>query len=350
MKYIPFFLLIFISFACQKEQISIGTNVHDNFFVQNKGVSMPIDVFGNTASKVILVFVPGGPGLSGVNYRTAALTKIEEKYGVAYIDSRACGTSQGNSTEKLTAALMTEDLVLMLKTLKQRYGQDVSLFLTGHSFGAKLITDFITTGNNQTLIKGWINVSGWTIDEVKNRSFIRDQFLKFGNQEIAAGKNVDKWKPIVDICKANPTTITEEAFRTLPNFGAAEDLVADYIQNMSAGTDFFGSFITPLNANNKPVSALIGNYLGISTVNRYLYEELAAKDYHPLFKNVQIPIRFFVGKYDFLSTEAMMKDAFDKTSSVEKKMIIFQNSGHQIMSNEPDVFAKEMTDFMTKFK
>jgi pimeloyl-ACP methyl ester carboxylesterase len=350
MKYIPFLLLIFIGFACQKEQITFGANVHDNFFVQNKGVSMPIDVYGNTASKVILVFVPGGPGLSGINYRTAALTKIEETYGVAYINSRSCGITEGSSTEKLSAALMTEDLVLMLKTLKHRYGQDVSLFLTGHSFGAKLITDFVTTGNNQTLIKGWINLSGWTIDEVKNRNFIRDQFLKFGNQEIAAGKNVDEWKGIVDICNANPTTITEEVFSTLPSFDAAEELVAEYIKNVSAGSSTLGLFITPLNENGKPVSALVGNTLSISTVNSYLYDEFAAKDYHPLFKDVQLPVWFFVGKYDFLSTEAMMKDAFDKTGSVEKRLVVFQNSGHQIMSNEPELFAKEVTDFIAKYK
>lgn len=350
MKYIPFFLIIFIAFACQKEQITLSANAKDSFFVKNKGVSMPIDVFGNTASKVILVFVPGGPGLAGVNYRTDDLPKIEEKYGVAYINSRGCGLTQGSSTETLTAALMSEDLGLMLKTIKQRYGQDVSLFLIGHSFGAKLITDFVTTGNNQNLVKGWINLSGWTIDNIKNRDFIKDQFLKIGNQEINAGKNVDKWQPIVDLCNANPTPMSEEAFRQLPNFGAAEDLVADYIQNVSAGTDFFGSFITPLNANNKPVSALIGNYLGISTVNSYLYEELAAKDYHPLLKNVLIPSMFFVGKYDFLSTEAMIKDAFDKTGSKEKKMVVFPKSGHQIISNESALFAKEVIDFMTKYK
>jgi pimeloyl-ACP methyl ester carboxylesterase len=232
--------------------------------------------------------------------------------------------------------------------LKQRYGQDVSLFLTGHSFGAKLTTDFITTGNNQNLIKGWINLSGWTIDEVKNRIFIKDQFLKLGTREIAAGKNVAKWQPIVDICKANPTTITEEVFETLPNFEAAEELMAEYITNkLGLG---IGPIITPINENGKSLSAFAGNFVSIVTTNRYLYDELAAKDYHPLFKNIKIPVRFFFGKYDFLSTEAMMKDAFDKTSSVEKKMVIFPNSGHQIMSNEPELFAKEVTDFMTKFK
>jgi pimeloyl-ACP methyl ester carboxylesterase len=348
MKFIPILFCLFLGFACQKEQITFGTNVHDSFFVRNKGVSMPIDVIGNTASKVILVFVPGGPGLAGLNYRTLALTKIEEKYGVAYIDSRACGTTQGNSTEKLTAALMTEDLVLMLKTLKQRYGQDVSLFLTGHSFGAKLITDFITTGDNQTLIKGWMNLSGWTIDEVKNRIFIKDQFLKLGNQEIAAAKNVDKWQPIVDFCNAHPTTITEEEFSSLPDFGAAEELMAEYITNKLDGG--IGSVITPLNEKGKSVSAFASNFLSIVTVNRYLYEELAAKDYHPLFENITIPIRFFVGKYDFLSTESMMQDAFDKTSSVEKKMIVFPNSGHQIMSNEPERFAQEVIEFIDEFK
>jgi pimeloyl-ACP methyl ester carboxylesterase len=349
MKYIIISMFIFLAFSCQKEQITIGTNVHDTFFVRNKGVSMPIDVFGNTASKVILVFVPGGPGLAGLNYRTAALTKIEEKYAVAYVNSRSCGITEGSSTETITAALMTEDLVLQLKTLKQRYGQDVSLFLTGHSFGAKLITDFVTTGSNQTLVKGWMNLSGWTIDATKNRIFIKDHFLKLGNQEIAAGKKVDQWKPIVDFCLAHPTSMTEEEFRTLPNFGAAENLMAEYITNKADGEDFF-STVNLLNENGKPISALLGNYLSIGTVNGYLYDELAAKDYHPLFKNIQIPIRFFVGKYDFLSTEGMMKDAFDKTGSKEKKMVVFQNSGHQIISNEPDLFAKEVTDFIAKYK
>jgi proline iminopeptidase len=346
MKCIIISMLSFLAFSCQKEQITSGTNVHDTFLVRNKGVSMPIDVFGNTASKVVLVFVPGGPGLAGLNYRTAALTKIEEKYAVAYINSRSCGITEGSSTEKITSALMTEDLVLQIKTLKQRYGQDVSFFLTGHSFGAKLVTDFVTTGNNQSLVKGWINLSGWTIDETKNRIFIKDQFLKFGNQEIAAGKNVDQWKPVVDFCKAHPTTITEEEFTTLPNFGAAENLMAEYITNYRSEA----GILATLNENGKSASVLASNFLSIVTVNKYLYDELAAKDLHPLLKNVLIPTHFFVGKYDFLSTEGMMKDAFDKTGSTNKKTIIFQNSGHQIMSNEPELFAKEVTDFMTKYK
>jgi hypothetical protein len=31
-------------------------------------------------------------------------------------------------------------------------------------------------------------------------------------------------------------------------------------------------------------------------------------------------------------------------------MVNFPNSGHQIISNEPELFVKEINDFMTKYK
>jgi hypothetical protein len=70
MKNIITSILIACTFlSCQKEKITLGTNVSETFFANNKGVNMPVHVKGNTASKLILVFVPGGPGLGGLNYR-----------------------------------------------------------------------------------------------------------------------------------------------------------------------------------------------------------------------------------------------------------------------------------------
>jgi pimeloyl-ACP methyl ester carboxylesterase len=44
------------------------------------------------------------------------------------------------------------------------------------------------------------------------------------------------------------------------------------------------------------------------------------------------------------------QDAYDNTASLKKKIVIFPKSGHQTYMNEPELFAKEVIDFMTLYK
>jgi pimeloyl-ACP methyl ester carboxylesterase len=340
MKYIPFLLLIFIGFACQKEQTTLGTNVFDTFFVQNKGISMPVHVSGNTASKVILVFIPGGPGQAGLSYKDVGMNKIEEKYAVAYTNQRQCGSTQGNSTVPNTIEVMNEDLLLTIKLLKQRYGQDVSIFLMGHSFGSKTAAAFVVAGDNQKNVKGWIDMCGWTDKAAKVATTVRDAYLKYGQQEIALGKNVAIWTPIVDWCKAHPNDLTESE---LPSFTDPEPLMNAYITNPLT------SFLSILFKENLPVTANLASLASLN-LSGTLLNELKARDFHSEMKNITIPSLFLVGKYDFICPFASIEDAFKKTGAKEKKIVLFEKSGHQIYANEPDVFAKEVTDFMTKYK
>ena len=94
---IPFVILFFVLTSCQKEKITIGTNVSETFYLDNNGASMRLLVEGNTASKTFLIFVHGGPGSSSYFYNTDYISQnIENKYAVVYWDQRNAGGSQGN--------------------------------------------------------------------------------------------------------------------------------------------------------------------------------------------------------------------------------------------------------------
>ena len=51
-----------ITYRMRKKFTGLSTNVNEIFWVTNNGADMPVRVMGNTASKVIILIVHGGPG------------------------------------------------------------------------------------------------------------------------------------------------------------------------------------------------------------------------------------------------------------------------------------------------
>jgi pimeloyl-ACP methyl ester carboxylesterase len=301
---------------------------------------MPVHVKGNTASKLFLVFVPGGPGLGGLNYRGPGFTDIEKTYAIAYTNQRQTGSTQGNSSVPNTIAQANEDLRMTIDLLKKRYGSDVSIFAIGHSFGAKTLAAYVTQGTNQNNLKGWIDMAGWTDKNAKVATTLRDAALQFGEQEIALGKNVAEWTPIVAWCKANPGELTDN---NLPTFGHSETLFSEYIENPFV--DNFNMYTK----DNLPATATLSSLLSI-TLSGTLLDELKLANIHTDIKNVIIPSLYLAGKYDLICPYASIEDLYNKTPIANKKIVRFEKSGHQLYNNEPIKFAKEVTEFMEKYK
>jgi proline iminopeptidase len=72
--------------SCHKEEITVSSKAEDVFFLEEKGVSMPIQVFGNTASKTFLLMVHGGPGGDALIYRDEYVKKnIETEFAMVNV-------------------------------------------------------------------------------------------------------------------------------------------------------------------------------------------------------------------------------------------------------------------------
>ena len=233
---------ILILAGCQKEKTTFDRLASDTFYIENAGASMRVLVEGNTASGIFILFVHGGPGAGAFIYNTDYISEsIESKYAVIYWDQRNSGASQGNCNGgKLTLEQITDDLKKVIFVMKDRYGQDIELFLMSHSFGGLVASDFLTTGENQQLFKGYINIDG-SHNYPLNNILTRDMLLTTGKLEVAKNSHIAEWNEIIDYCNSLTANI---------NFDESNKLIKYAIQaeNYIAG-------ITKI----KPITLVLGN-------------------------------------------------------------------------------------------
>lgn len=337
--------LFLVLTSCQKEKISIGTNVSETFYLDNNGASMRLLVEGNTSSHTFLIFVHGGPGSSSYFYNTDYISQnIENKYAVVYWDQRNAGASQGNSNgDHLNLPQMTEDLKKVIQLIKYRYGQGSAVFILGHSFGGLLTASFMTTENNQSLVKGWIFADG-SDNYPLNDSLTRQMLLTIGQQQVASNKNVDKWKVIIDYCNAHIGNFTFEESNQLGLYAADAETYFRRVKKINLTTLINDN---PVKYGLPITSILLNlNYSSNAGFNRVL----AKTEFSSVLGKVTTPTLLLSGKYDFICPGGLEDDVFKRINSTDKKLAVSPISGHDIMFQDESFFCKEVNAFIEQHK
>jgi pimeloyl-ACP methyl ester carboxylesterase len=345
MKQIMCLLLLPLIFSsCQREKISIGTDVKDLFYVENKGANMAVLVEGNTASKVIVLFAHGGPGGTAIGFNNDEniTNYLEKNYAVAFWEQRGASISQGNG--KLEYDLYVEDMDKVIAVLKYRYGADAKVFILSHSWGGLIAPGFLTTGSNQTKVKGWINVAG-AHNYYLNDSLTRAYLLSFGKDQIQKNIYKAEWQEIVDFAEAN-----------IPNYDYK--LSSKYAQCAFDAENYIDSINNPVRGGG-PSSLFIKGYpfapdWMLSNVGATLFSnlgnEIIYKEFSTKLGIIITPVLCITGKYDFTVPVGLANEVMSKVSSVRKRLVVLERSGHICMDNEPDNFYKEVIKFIEENK
>ena len=342
MRRIIILLSILALFAgCQKTDLA---GLNETIYVKNKGADMPVYVRGNGASKCFVVLVHGGPGGNGLEYSIGKSQELmEEEMAFAYWDQRGQGMAQGHySSAELTVSQMADDLKAVVLTMKAHYGDDSKIIIMGHSWGGTLGTKFMIDPNNQNLVAGWIEADGAHDIPKLNVSGVK-LFRKVAAEQIAEGNSTDKWTEILNWANdinTNSISVAEGGEINEKAYEAEELLLNDGV--LASGDDSYAPLLSPTNLFT---SSLTGNIT--SGVLDPEVESTSLTD--SLFK-ITVPCLFLWGKYDFVVAPQLGFDALNKVSSVDKQLIIFQESGHSPMANEPEIFAQVVIDFVEKLK
>jgi len=345
-----FLLLVFIlAFSCQRESFNSSVETDDFFFLRNEGADMPVWVQGNTQSKTFILILHGGPGGSSFlfdEFFTDFTLPLEDSYGVVYWEQRSSGASQGNfPSSALTLENFVDDLEKLVILLKEKYGADINIFLTGISWGGYLSSAYLSKENNQNNIKGWINIVG-TNSFSKIANLGKEKLLFYANQQIALSANVKEWSEIKGWAINQDTIITKEEFIEENSFaGQAEMLLEDSLdislEQASIGEQLSFVFSSPFSAN-----AWLTNLNGIIDSN--LLDSLLVTDIN--VENISIPTIFLGGKFDFIVPEEVTIDQFNSIASDEKEMHLLPKSGHGILGNEISKVNELISNFVEKHK
>jgi pimeloyl-ACP methyl ester carboxylesterase len=343
--FFPVTIFCFFFASCQKEQITIGENVQDLFYVENKGAKMAVLVEGNTASKIIVLLVHGGPGGTAIGFNNDdnITNYLESKYAVAFWEQRAAGISQGNG--KLQLSLYIEDMEKIIAVLKQRYGADSKVFLLSHSWGGLIAPGYLTegTGANQNSVKGWINVAG-AHNYYLNDSLTRAYLLSFGKEQIRKNIYKTQWDEIVSFAEANIPDYDYKLSSEYAKCAFDAEAYVDSIKNPIGGGPA-GLFKKRFPFAPFWMLSNVG-----ATVTSNLGNEIIRAQYSDKLPLITLPVLCITGKYDFTVPAGMADEVMKKIASVKKRLVILQLSGHICMDNEPDNFYKEVIRFIEENK
>lgn len=338
-----FYLLTVISLCgCMKGDVQLSTNADEVFWLTNKGADMPVWVKGNTASKVIIVFLHGGPGIGAHRYSGFQTRQLQRPYAVAYWDQRDAASASGNNNERnLTFDNMVEDLEKLVTVLHHRYGNDAKIFLMGHSFGGLLGSGYLTKGNNQQNIQGWIEVDG-AHDYPQTNVLSRQMMMDTAVTEIAKGKFVYEWGKIKEYCEAHQPNVSLEVSYKINGF--AHD-VENYVEINHTQTPIeYTAASSPLN-------------FGINLYNIYyngqgkrFLQSLETISFTNDLHKITIPCLLIWGKYDFNVPSPLGTEAMTKLGASYKKFFLMPNSGHSPMNGNTDLFAQTVIEFIEDVK
>jgi len=243
----------------------------------------------------------------------------------------------GNSND-LYINKMAEDLYHLVLTLKHKYGKDTKCFILGHSWGGMLGTAFMINEKYQNSVDGWIESDGAHDIPLLNK-FAVQLFIETANEQIDLGNSTEKWSEIKTWAEAIDTTnITDEISGEINSKGheVETNLQSDGVLQEGEFGPYY--IINPLNALT---SKWAGNFAAY-----YLNEEVEQTSLTNQLYKIELPCLFLYGKYDFVTPYQLGISALSKVSSENKKLVIFEKSGHSPMNNEADLFVSEIVNFI----
>jgi len=341
MKQVLIFCIVLLMAGCQKEKITFSSDASEVFYVENAGASMRVLVQGNTSSKIFVLVIHGGPGVSSYFYDTNYIGKnLGDKCAMVYWDQRNAGASQGtNNSNNLHLDQMVDDLKKVIEVLKYRYGQDMKLFLLGHSFGGLILADFITRPGFQDMINGLIDVDG-SHNYPLNDTLTRQKLLTEGQYQVSQKRNISEWQPIINYCLSHTGNFNLEESQQLEQYASDAENYIDSINHINIATQVFRYTIP----DKYPLTAILSNLLYSEDSN--FNKELAVANLSPALKVVTVPVLVLWGKYDFICPISLGEDFYNRISSADKRMSVSLRSGHNMILQDKKFFCEEVGTFV----
>lgn len=353
-----FFLILFIllvsglSSCVPEEEIILGSEVREQFYLVHEGAQMPVVVEGNTASKTFILIIHGGPGGNAMVYNDLLgnfSDPLEDQYALVYWDQRGSGNALGNfDMETMTLDQYVDDLDAIVNLLFSRYGQEIKLFLLGHSWGGTLTAAYLSEDGKQDKIAGWIEVDGAHNFPLINQT-APAALIDMGRSQILAGNSVNEWTEIVEYCEHLPATLDVSEILQVNRYANQAEtymLEGGVTQQANLSLDDVLTFYFFSNHN------FMTSYFNNIMTSRDLLEELVFTSLSDRMRRIRIPSLFLWGRFDLVVPVALADDAYQVVSTPieDKSIFIFEESGHSPMVQQPEEFALKLIQFVEKYR
>jgi pimeloyl-ACP methyl ester carboxylesterase len=307
----------------------LAGSISEKVFVKINGVEQGMFIKSKDATHPVLLFVHGGPGMPEYWLTQRYPTGLEDYFTVVWWEQRGTGLSYSPDIppETMTAEQFISDTLAVTNYLRERFDKE-KIYLMAHSWGSYI--GIQAAAQEPELYYAYIGmgqVSYQIQSEQLAYEYALEQYKKNGNMDM------------VQRLESAPPTIT------VPLPDAYEALRDEYMHGIGIGTThgmksvitgiFLPSWQFREYTFREKVNLWRGKFLSRSR-NFSLWDKMQAMDLSQQVPELELPVYFFEGIYDYTCSYTLAKDYFEKLRAPVKGFYTFEQSAHTPLFEEPE--------------
>jgi len=305
------------------EKIHVNINgVEQGMFIKSKNINNPV-----------LLFVHGGPGMPEYWLTQTYPTGLEEFFTVVWWEQRGAGLSYSPDipAETMNAEQFISDTLAVTNYLRQRFGKE-KIYLMAHSWGSYIGIQAAVRAPE--LYYAYIGI-GQISYQIKSEQLAYEYALEYYKKN----DNTD----MVQRLEAAPPTMP------VPLPAAYDSLRDEYMHGAGIGTTHemrsvvTGIFLPSWQFREYTLGEKINLWRGkiFSRSHDFnLWDKMQATDLTQQVTELDIPVYFFEGAYDYTCANPLAKKYFEKLNAPVKGFYTFENSAHSPIFEEPEKVLK----------
>ncbi|HRB81912.1 MAG TPA: alpha/beta hydrolase [Nitrospira sp.] len=285
---------------------------------------------GENRGAPILLWLHGGPGGAERPLFRYFNSELERHFVVAYWDQRGAGRSFDSEADphQLTVSRHLADLDTVVDHLRQTLGQD-KVVIVGHSWGSML--GLLYSQQHPEKVAAYIGVAQVV-------SWLKTQQGQY-DFSLAESTNRKDEAALTHLHNIGPppykTFDQQHKLYTLMNqygggFHKQPCKICVITKGMAIG------LVTPWE--------LISIHRGFHATVDAMTPELLRFDLEQAVPRVEVPVSFFLGRYDRQVDSAIAARYFDTLQAPRKDLVWFEASAHNIPFEEPDTFNRAVIE------
>lgn len=293
------------------------------------GIDQWLSIRGRNRRNPILLYLHGGPGAPTMPEAWTFQSPWEDYFTVVQWDQRGTGKTYASNTEAqmapgMTIDGMTADAAQVVRYLRQRFGKR-KIFLLGHSWGTVLGVRLAQ--RHPDWFYAYIGV-GQVVNTRKNEqagyAFALRQAKADGN---AAA--VRELQAIAPYPGSKPLTIDR--------IGVRSKWETHYGGLVWGRTNFSSIADTWQLSPEYSEADLDAIDKGSRFSLKHLLQPMLAIDFDDV-TTFDCPVLLFVGAHDYTTPHKLVEQWFDAIHAPSKHLVIFADSAHMIMQEQPGRF------------
>jgi pimeloyl-ACP methyl ester carboxylesterase len=294
------------------------------------GVNQCVMIRGESLSNPPLIILHGGPGFSDTPFFRRFNRTLERHFTIVYWDQRGVGKSFDPKISKssMTVEQFIADLdqlvhIVLMRTAKSK----VAIF--GHSWGSVLgVLYSARFAQNVSAYIGCGQYGDWSAAESASYAFA-----------VAEAERLNKRKALKELADIGPPPYSASSL-------LAERTWLQRFEGQLRPGALWNMARTILGEPESSIFDLPNVVRGFQFSLHAMWAEVSRLNLHELAPSLQIPVFFMLGRRDHWVPPETSVAYFDALTAPFKKLVWFEESGHEPFADEPDKFNTAMIELV----